>query len=194
MSYLFTRTAAQGLQAFVPVAVLLLWIRRSKRQPLASAVASGLALALPATIAAGLLLARAQQQARQEAGLATITLGLAAWFAVVRGDIARRQVAVLRAGVECPSLSPDGRTIVFKKKVDARPDGWRFYALDVATLQERPTGATAFVDDQAEWLDNEHVLYALPRLGSADVYVARTDDSEPSRIFLHDAQSPVVVR
>jgi len=50
------------------------------------------------------------------------------------------------------------------------------------------------VDDQAEWLDNDHVLYALPHLGSADVYVARTDASERSRLFMHDAQSPIVVR
>ncbi|HMF98642.1 MAG TPA: hypothetical protein VKE96_30285 [Vicinamibacterales bacterium] len=113
---------------------------------------------------------------------------------LVRGDIAKRQFTVLRDGVECPSLSPDGRTIVFKKKVDPRPDGWRYYALDVATLQERPTAATTFVDDQAEWLDNEHVLYAMPHLGSADVYVARTDGSERSRLFMHDAQSPIIVR
>jgi hypothetical protein len=113
---------------------------------------------------------------------------------LVRGDIAKRQFTVLRDGVECPSLSPDGRTIVFKKKVDPRPDGWRYYALDVATLQERSTAATTFVDDQAEWLDNQHVLYALPHLGSADVYVARTDGSERSRLFMHDAQSPIVVR
>ncbi|HXI27424.1 MAG TPA: hypothetical protein VNG89_03355 [Vicinamibacterales bacterium] len=122
------------------------------------------------------------------------TLRTASHNYLVRGDIAKRQFTVLRDGVECPSLSPDGKTIVFKKKVDPRPDGWRYYALDVATLQERPTAATTFVDDQAEWLDNEHVLYALPHLGSADVYVARTDGSERSRLFMHDAQSPIVVR
>jgi hypothetical protein len=122
------------------------------------------------------------------------TLRTAGTALLVRGDIAKRQFTVLRDGVECPSLSPDGRTIVFKKKVDPRPDGWRYYALDVATLQERPTAATTFVDDQAEWLDNEHVLYALPHLGSADVYVARTDGSERARLFMHDAQSPIIVR
>jgi hypothetical protein len=122
------------------------------------------------------------------------TLQTAGTAYLVRGDIAKKQFTVLRSGVECPSLSPDGRTIVFKKKVDPRPDGWRFYALDVATLAERPTAATSFVDDQAEWLDNEHVLYAMPHLGSADVYAARTDGSERSRLFMHDAQSPIVVR
>lgn len=122
------------------------------------------------------------------------TLQTAGTAYLVRGDIATKQFTVLRSGVECPSVSPDGRTIVFKKKVDARPDGWRFYALDVATLEERPTAATSFVDDQAEWLDNEHVLYAMPHLGSADVYAARTDGSERSRLFMHDAQSPIVVR
>src|SRR5262249_58425089 len=42
---------------------------------------------------------------------------------LVHGDIAARTVTVLHAGVECPSLSPDGTRIAFKKAV-GRAD-WR---------------------------------------------------------------------
>ncbi|MBW8861231.1 MAG: hypothetical protein JF601_02525, partial [Acidobacteria bacterium] len=83
MTYLFTRTAAQGLQAFVPVAVLILWLRHSGRRSLLTAAAAGIAAAIPATIAGGALFARAQQQARWEAALAAITFSLAVAFAAV---------------------------------------------------------------------------------------------------------------
>ena len=83
MTYLLTRTAAQGLQAFVPVAVLILWLRHSGRRSLLTAAGAGIAAAIPATVAAGALFARAQQQARWEAALATITFSLAAAFAAV---------------------------------------------------------------------------------------------------------------
>src|SRR5262249_12207063 len=93
MTYLFARAAAQGLQAFVPVAVLILWLRTSGRAHLARAVMYGIAAAVPATIVAGLLFARAQQQAQWEAALATMSLALAVGFATLvfadRPDAAR---------------------------------------------------------------------------------------------------------
>src|SRR5262249_32656341 len=70
MIHRLPRAAAQGLQAFVPVAVLILWLRSSGRASLVKAAAFGVAAAVPATIAAGLLFSRAQQQAQWEAALA----------------------------------------------------------------------------------------------------------------------------
>ena len=97
MTYLFTRAAAQGLQAFVPVAALILWLRITGRHSLLKAVVCGIAAAVPATIAAGMLFARAQQQAQWEAALATMSLALAVWFATLvftdRPDAARRSVS-----------------------------------------------------------------------------------------------------
>ena len=56
---------------------------------------------------------------------------------------------------------------------------------------------TRSVDDQAEWLDDEHVLYGLPRTGGAaatsDVWVAAPTAPAP-RVLVHDAWSPSVVR
>jgi hypothetical protein len=103
----------------------------------------------------------------------------------------------VREGIECPSLSPDNRLIVFKRRVASIAGAWRLYVLDLATMAERPLAAeTQYVDDQVEWLDNQRVLYAVPRKNSpvSDVWVSPVDDSGPSRVYLSEASSPIVVR
>ena len=116
---------------------------------------------------------------------------------LVRGDLALRRLTVLRDNVECPSLSPDNRTIAFKKRVGSRSDEWRLAVLDLETMTERLIAAeTRRIDDQVEWLDSAHVLYAVQG-GTAsitDVWVAPIDGSAPARLFLPQAESPIVVR
>ena len=117
---------------------------------------------------------------------------------LVRGDLARRTLTVLRDNVECPSLSPDNRLVAFKKRVGPADAPWRFYVIDLATLTERPIAAEArSIDDQLEWLDDAHVLYGVPRAGqpsNRDGWIAPVDGSGAARIFLPDAESPIVVR
>jgi len=117
---------------------------------------------------------------------------------LVRGDLALRKLTVLRENVECPSLSPDNRLIAFKKKVGGNLAPWRFYVLDVATLTDRPLAAeTRSIDDQIEWLDDEHVLYGAHRSSQSairDVWVAPIDGSGPAKVYLPEAESPIVVR
>ena len=117
---------------------------------------------------------------------------------LVQGDLALRKVTVLRENVECPSLSPDNRRIAFKKKVGGNLSPWRFYVLDLATLSDRPIEAEdRSIDDQIEWLDDNHVLYGVPRSSQSamrDVWVAPLDGSDPARVFLPEAESPIVVR
>jgi hypothetical protein len=126
------------------------------------------------------------------------TLGTAGTSYLVRGDLGLRKLTVLRENVECPSLSPDNRLIVFKKKVAKGAAPWRLYVLDVATLTERPLRSESrSIDDQIEWLDNGQVLYGAERDGQPgrhDVWLAAIDDSVAPRIFLPDAESPIVVR
>ena len=126
------------------------------------------------------------------------TLKTAGKTYLVRGDLGLRKVTVLKENVECPALSPDNRLIGFKKRVGTGAGPWRFYVLDVATLAERPVEAeTRSIDDQLEWLDDAHVLYGAPRAdrpSSRDVWVAPIDGSGPARIYLPDAESPIVVR
>ena len=125
------------------------------------------------------------------------SLGTAGKSYLVKGDLGLRKLTVLAENVECPSLSPDNRTIVFKRRVATAADAWRLHLLDLATMTARPLASeTRFIDDQAEWFDNGHVLYAIQRPSSAvsDVWMASTDDSASPRLYLSEASSPIVVR
>jgi hypothetical protein len=116
---------------------------------------------------------------------------------LVRGDLALRRLTVLRDDVECPSLSPASRLVAFKKRVGPRADEWRLAVLDLKTMTDRLIAAeTRRIDDQVEWLDSTHVLYAVPggTASSVDVWVAPIDGSAPARLFLPQAESPIVVR
>ncbi len=120
-------------------------------------------------------------------------------YYLVRGDVARRQMVVLRSGVECPSISPDGTRIVYKAR-HIGPLGkveWRLSVLDLSTLADHPLAETRSVDDQAEWLDDSTVLYALPRSTSGtpadDTWAVPADGSGSPRVFVAGAYSTVVV-
>ena len=116
---------------------------------------------------------------------------------LVRGELASRTLTVLHENVECPSFSPDNRLIAFKKHVGPDPGAWRLAVLDVATMKEHLiAGETRSIDDQVEWLDDEHLLYAVPRRTTsiADVWMVSVDAASPARIFLSQAESPIIVR
>jgi hypothetical protein len=127
------------------------------------------------------------------------TLGTGGHEYLVKGSIAGRRVTVLRAGVECPSLSPDGTRLVYKKRVfSGFRLTWRLHRLDLRTMSDVPLAETRTVDDQVEWLDDERVLYALPdeNEGSAEsaIWTVRADGSGAPQPFLGSGYSPVVVK
>jgi hypothetical protein len=63
------------------------------------------------------------------------------------------------------------------------------------TLTEVPVAEQRSVDDQAEWLDGDRVLYSLPRpSGGSTIWTARADGSGTPSLFLDDAYSPAIVR
>lgn len=96
---------------------------------------------------------------------------------LVRGDLAARTVTTLRENVECPSLSPDGTRLAFKKRIaDAPAEApWRLYVLDLATGAETALAEQRSVDDQALWTDDRTVVYSLPGDFGADLYSVPAD-------------------
>jgi uncharacterized repeat protein (TIGR01451 family) len=97
----------------------------------------------------------------------------------------------LRENVECPSLSPDGTRLAFKKRVGGLVTGaWRFHVLDLQTMTETALTELRSIDDQIEWLDDQQVLYGD---GSA-VWITAADGSGLPRKFLSQASSPTVLR
>jgi hypothetical protein len=129
------------------------------------------------------------------------TLGTAGKTYLVEGDVAARQMRVLREGVECPSLSPDNTRLAFKKQVGTGGRiHWQVAVLDLATMHETPLASEPRnVDDQVEWLDDGHVVYGLPREASpptaaTDVWVLAADGSGAPQRLVGQAWSPAVLR
>jgi hypothetical protein len=118
---------------------------------------------------------------------------------LVEGSLSARKLTALREDAECPSLSPDGTRIGFKKHGNLPPGQWRLAVYDLATGEETMLAESRSVDDQVEWLDNSTIVYGLPRTSSSgaatdDVWVLPADGTGAPRVLVHNAWSPAVVR
>ena len=115
---------------------------------------------------------------------------------LIEGDVDRQSARVLRTGVECPSLSPDGRRLAFKKRTEGSVTVfWKVATLDLSTMAESVMEwESRSVDDQVDWLDDEHVIYHLPKTGGADIWALRTDRAEAPKLLIEGGYSPAVVR
>ncbi|KJS54293.1 TolB-like translocation protein [Streptomyces rubellomurinus subsp. indigoferus] len=96
---------------------------------------------------------------------------------LVRGDLGARTLTTLHDNVECPSLSPDGTRVAYKKRVPglSADAPWRLYVLDLATMTETATAEHRNIDDQALWSDDHTLLYALPGDYGADLWTVPAD-------------------
>ena len=128
------------------------------------------------------------------------TLSTAGAHYLIKGDIAARTAVVVHDNVECPSLSPDGKRVAYKKRfiIDRRLI-WQLHVLDLATQRETPLAEKRSLDDQLEWLDTDHVLYTVSdnpggSSGTTNVWQANADGSGTPMLFLAKAYSPSVVR
>ncbi len=75
------------------------------------------------------------------------------------------------------------------------PDEWRIDVLDLASGVVTPLAhETRSVDDQVDWLDDEHVVYHLTGSTGADVWKLRVDGSMPPEMLMPYAYSPSIVR
>jgi hypothetical protein len=127
------------------------------------------------------------------------TLGTGGRRLLVRGDIARRHMQVVDTDVECPSLSRDERHLVFKRQRKTG-SGWQLWAMDVQSRERWPiTEDGQNVDDQAEWLDDQTVIYSVVGSGLPETAmslwtsnIARDRGLNQAR-YAHAGSSPAIV-
>ncbi|MDR2877379.1 MAG: hypothetical protein LBV36_04990 [Chromatiales bacterium] len=132
------------------------------------------------------------------------TLATGGRFFMVKADLQTFDARIVHDDVECPSLSPDNKRVAFKRRV-ALGDGfgrfiWKIYVLDLETGEETEMSAeTRNVDDQVEWLDNDHIIYALPddevnATAATNTWVIARDGSGAPSLLMPFAFSPAIVR
>jgi hypothetical protein len=120
---------------------------------------------------------------------------------LVQGDIAQQRMTVIAPNVECPSLSPDGQRIAFKRRMAPPPQGrvvWQLIVRELASGNESVLAReTRSVDDQVEWIDGREIAYSLPddtTPAATNTWALAIDGSSGPRLLAPLAYSPAVVR
>lgn len=118
------------------------------------------------------------------------TMATGKHFYLVQGDAAAETVSVIGDGIECPSLSPDGTRLVYKRRL---PDStWRLEVYDLGSSRRTPLAETADVDDQGVWLDDRTIGYGRldPANGRVSVWSVPADGSGSPVKLADGAESP----
>jgi len=126
------------------------------------------------------------------------TFGIDDQIEIIKGSIEDKEIEPTGILGSCPSVSPDGKTMVYKKMVD---NEFQLVAIDLETNVTTEIGEISNIDDQVEWLDNDTILYALHTNEIAEDVQPEFDiwsidiaaGSEP-KLFLPNADSPAVYR
>lgn len=126
----------------------------------------------------------------------TVASGGETWL--MQGSFSERTLTSVIENAECPSVSPDRTRVAYKKRTGSGASvHWDIAVLDLNSGKETVIGLRDGFDDQLEWLDDEHLLFGVPRagaVGDSDVYIIDAKaDAEPSVLIEH-AWSPSVVR
>ena len=109
--------------------------------------------------------------------------GITTWS---RATSAARSMRVLRDGVECPSLSPDGKQIAYKSRIGDE-NRWRLRVLDLARWPTTPSPRRARSTIRSSGWTTSTLAYS----DGIDVYTVPADGSGEAKLLVRDATSPV---
>lgn len=127
---------------------------------------------------------------------ATVASGGKTWL--VGGNINSRKMTSVVENAECPSISPDGTKVAYKKRSTRKGlVHWDIAVLDLASKKETIIPLDNGFDDQLEWLDDDTMLFGVSRVdevGDSDIYSIRVAVDATPQLFIEHAWSPSVAR
>jgi hypothetical protein len=117
------------------------------------------------------------------------TLGSGGHHYLLEARVSTRQARVIGEHMECPSPSPDGTRIAYKRRI-GKQDRWRLHVLDLRSGRDHALAEPRSIDDQPEWLDDATIVYSDDR----NVYAVPADGSGRPHRLVARASSPVALR
>lgn len=117
------------------------------------------------------------------------TLGSGGRHYLIEGRVGTRTARVIADRVECPSLSPDGTRIAYKRRI-GKQDRWRLHVRDLRGGRDVALAERRSIDDQPEWLGDDTIVYSDDRA----VYAVPADGSGRPHRLVARASSPVGLR
>lgn len=131
-----------------------------------------------------------------DAFYATVASGGKTWL--MSGSFSDKRLESVTENAECPSISPDGQHIAYKKRRSgAGVVHWDIAVRDLSSGQETLMPLEQGLDDQVEWLDNGTLLFGLPRedaVGDSDIYSIDVEADAQPHLLIEHAWSPSVER
>ncbi|PRY40714.1 PD40 domain-containing protein [Umezawaea tangerina] len=121
---------------------------------------------------------------------ATVGTGGRRWL--IKGSTSAKTAATVRQGPECPSLSPDGKHLAYKKATKW-VGRWELAVEDLETGTEKVLPNTSGIDDQAAWLDDNTLAYGVPsqQTGVPGIYRVQSNGTTDPILIATAASSPV---
>lgn len=115
---------------------------------------------------------------------------------LAKGSLQNKKLETIKEGIECPSVSPNGLMIAFKKRVSSNK--WAPAVMNLQSGKETVfKQAKHSVDDQIEWLDHESIVYHINTnsfFGKNETHLMRLDiirgANAQAWFWVADAYSP----